>query len=74
MSDTKEKLLEIASSLIRQKGINGMSYQHLSDKIGIRKASIHYHFPKKDDLIEVKRIIISFIFPSQIPKIHPSLN
>ena len=52
MSDTKERLLEIASSLIQQKGVNGMSYQHLSDEIGIRKASIHYHFPKKDDLVE----------------------
>lgn len=57
MNDTKERLLEVASSLIRQRGINGMSYQHLSDEIGIRKASIHYHFPKKDDLIEA--LIIS---------------
>ena len=51
MSDTKEGLLEVASSLIQQKGVNGMSYQHLSDEIGIRKASIHYLFPKKDDLV-----------------------
>ena len=52
MHDTKEKILEIASDLIRSKGINGMSYQDISDAIGIRKASIHYHFPKKDDLID----------------------
>ena len=29
-----------------------MSYQHISDAVGIRKASIHYHFPAKEDLIE----------------------
>lgn len=28
-----------------------MSYNDLSKSVGIRKASIHYHFPKKEDLI-----------------------
>jgi TetR/AcrR family transcriptional repressor of nem operon len=29
-----------------------MSYQDLSDALGITKASIHYHFPSKADLLE----------------------
>lgn len=28
-----------------------MSYQDISEAVGIRKAGIHYHFPTKDDLI-----------------------
>ena len=29
-----------------------MSYKHISDAVGIGKASIHHHFPKKDDLVD----------------------
>ena len=29
-----------------------MSYQHISDAVGIRKASIHHHFPKKENLVD----------------------
>lgn len=36
--------------LVRQKGFDSFSYQDLSDHLGIRKASIHYHFPTKEDL------------------------
>lgn len=51
-TDTKTALLESAQDLIQRVGVNAMSYNDLSNTVGIRKASIHYHFPKKDDLIE----------------------
>ncbi len=51
-SDTKTDLLECAQNLIQSVGVNAMSYNDLSREIGIRKASIHYHFPKKEDLIK----------------------
>ena len=51
-SDTKTALLDCAQDLIQRVGVNAMSYKDLADKVGIRKASIHYHFPKKDDLIQ----------------------
>jgi TetR/AcrR family transcriptional regulator, transcriptional repressor for nem operon len=51
-SDTKEALLNHAQDLIQRVGVNAMSYSDLSDAVGIRKASIHYHFPKKENLIE----------------------
>ena len=50
--DTKTRILDAAQDLIQRLGANGMSYQHISDAVGIRKASIHYHFPAKEDLIE----------------------
>jgi TetR/AcrR family transcriptional repressor of nem operon len=31
--------------------VNGMSYQDISARVGIRKASVHTHFPKKEDLL-----------------------
>jgi TetR/AcrR family transcriptional repressor of nem operon len=49
--DTKTRILDVAQELIQRLGVNGMSYQDISDRVGIRKASIHTHFPKKDDLL-----------------------
>lgn len=52
MSDTKIKILDVAEGLVQQVGLNAMSYQHVSDAVGVRKASIHYHFPKKENLVD----------------------
>lgn len=52
MSTTKENILDVAEDLIRSVGVNAMSYKHISEAVGIRKASIHHHFPKKDDLVD----------------------
>ena len=38
--------------LIQRRGANAMSYQDISEAIGIRKASIHHHFPTKDALLD----------------------
>jgi len=50
--DTKTAIMDAAQALIQRGGANAMSYQDVSDAIGIRKASIHHHFPTKDSLIE----------------------
>ncbi len=49
--DTKQRLLDVAQDLVQRVGANAMSYQDLSAAVGIRKASIHYHFPTKTDLL-----------------------
>src|SRR5690242_12000211 len=51
-ADTRTLILDAAQDLIQRLGANAVSYQHLSDAVGIRKASIHYHFPAKQDLLE----------------------
>ncbi len=48
--DRKTALLDSAERAVRARGYNGFSYADLAEDVGIRKASIHYHFPKKDDL------------------------
>jgi TetR/AcrR family transcriptional repressor of nem operon len=37
--------------LIVNGGYNGFSYADIADVVGIRKASIHHHFPTKADLV-----------------------
>lgn len=49
---TRNKLLKQANALIRGKGYSSFSYADLSKTIGISKASIHYHFPSKENLGE----------------------
>ncbi|ANK86348.1 MULTISPECIES: TetR/AcrR family transcriptional regulator [unclassified Rhizobium] len=53
MVSTSDKILDIAQSLIVAGGYNGFSYADIADAIGIRKASIHHHFPTKAELVSV---------------------
>jgi TetR/AcrR family transcriptional repressor of nem operon len=50
-TDTRTALMDSARELIQRVGVNAMSYSDLSTAVGIRKASIHHHFPRKEDLI-----------------------
>jgi len=62
MVDTRTKILDVAEDLVRQVGLNAMSYKDISEAVGIRKASIHHHFPKKENLVDelLKRCAISY--------------
>lgn len=48
--DTKTALLNCAEDAVRARGYDGFSYADLAAAVGIRKASIHHHFPAKADL------------------------
>ena len=50
MRDRKEQILDVAGELVQTRSFSAFSYQDLSDRIGISKASIHHHFPSKHDL------------------------
>ena len=52
-TSTSEKIIDVAQSLIVAGGYNGFSYADISAAIGIRKASIHHHFPTKAELVAV---------------------
>jgi TetR/AcrR family transcriptional regulator, transcriptional repressor for nem operon len=49
-SETAEQILDLAEMLIQTRGYTAFSYQDVADSLGLRKASIHYHFPSKTDL------------------------
>lgn len=48
--DTRTALLDFAEHAARSRGFDGFSYADMAAAIGIRKASIHYHFPTKANL------------------------
>ncbi len=50
-SETAEKILDLAETLIQTRGCSAFSYQDIADALAIRKASIHYHFESKTDLV-----------------------
>lgn len=50
-ADTRSRIIDRASELMMQRGINGFSYRDISEPLGVKNAAIHYHFPSKVDLI-----------------------
>ena len=45
-----EQILDYAEREIRKNGFDGVSFRDIADAIGVKSASIHYHFPTKADL------------------------
>lgn len=50
-SSKKTEILDFAQEIIQKRGYNGFSYADISEVVGIRKASIHHHFPSKEALV-----------------------
>lgn len=48
----KEKILQAAEHRVRGAGFAEMSFRDLANDVGIKSASVHYHFPTKPDLGE----------------------
>lgn len=48
--EIKEQILASALRLVQTRGFNGFSYADIAKEVGIRKASLHHHFPTKTDL------------------------
>ncbi|AFY39346.1 regulatory protein TetR [[Leptolyngbya] sp. PCC 7376] len=48
---TALKILDVAQDMVRNRGYSAFSYADIAAEVGIRKASIHYHFASKDDLV-----------------------
>lgn len=47
---TRDRILDATQRLIQAHGFSGFSYADVAEAIGIRKASIHHHFPTKGRL------------------------
>ncbi len=45
-----EQILDFAEREIRKNGFDGVSFRDIADAIGVKSASVHYHFPTKGDL------------------------
>lgn len=47
---TRAHIIQSADELIRDKGYNAFSFVDIANSVGIRKPSVHHHFPHKADL------------------------
>ena len=50
IENSKRTILNLAESMLQDKGFNGFSYAHIANELGVKNAAIHYHFPTKEDL------------------------
>ena len=51
-----EEIVESATRLVQERGVNGFSYGDLAKDLGVKAPSIHHHFRTKQDLLaEVAR-------------------
>jgi TetR/AcrR family transcriptional regulator, transcriptional repressor for nem operon len=46
----RDEILDVAEGLIRTVGFNGFSTRDVANVVGIKAASVHYHFPTKADI------------------------
>ena len=46
----KQELLKAAEDKVRSGGYSNFSFRELAKEVGIKSASVHYHFPTKADL------------------------
>ena len=49
-SESREKILAAATQVAQAHGYGGLNFRDLAEDVGIRAASIYYHFPSKGDL------------------------
>lgn len=68
-TDTRTRILDVAQDLIQRRGLNAMSYQDISEAVGIRKASIHHHFASKEDLVHALLLRYRVAFGGEVEKI-----
>ena len=47
---SKEAILAAATRTAQAHGYSGLNFRDLAEEVGIKAASIHYHFPSKADL------------------------
>ena len=51
-SPKAQEIIQRTNELLASGGYNSFSYADLAELVGVRKASIHHHFPTKADLVK----------------------
>lgn len=67
--DTRSTLIDVATSQVRRQGYSAFSYANLAAAVDIRKPSIHYHFPTKEDLGDAMVSTYAKRFSEQLDRI-----
>lgn len=51
--DAKDKILQVADELFGENGFDATTTRQISEKSGVNKALIHYHFKSKQGVLEI---------------------
>lgn len=49
-ANAREAILEAGRKAAQSHGYNGLNFRDLAEQVGVKSASVHYHFPTKADL------------------------
>ena len=49
--DTRQRILDVALELFIEQGYDGTSLRQISERLGVTKAALYYHFASKEDLL-----------------------
>ena len=71
---TRSRILDVAELLVQTRGFNGFSYADIAAKVGITKASLHYHFATKADLGHTLVARYTEGFGAALDRIHINLQ
>lgn len=69
-ADRREAIAAAARALIAEKGFEGLRTRDIAERVGINIATLHYHVPTKDALIELVAGSVSEAFAAQ-HRAHP---
>jgi AcrR family transcriptional regulator len=53
VNDTRQEILDVATELFIEQGYEKTSLREISERIGVTKAALYYHFPSKQQILEV---------------------
>ena len=66
-SNTKSKIQDVAERLIIQGGYGAFSFRDIAEEVGIKSASVHYHYSTKGDLASAVMTRYIKVFSAQLP-------
>ncbi len=70
LSAVAHRIVDVAEHLIQQKGYNGFSYDDIAQQVGLKKPSIHHHFPTKANLVTMVVERYTFRFAQLLKEIE----
>jgi TetR/AcrR family transcriptional regulator, transcriptional repressor for nem operon len=74
ISATAERVVDAAEGLVQERGYTGFSYDDVAQLVGIKKPSIHHHFPTKAELVAVVTQRYAHRFREQLLAIEGRLS
>jgi TetR/AcrR family transcriptional repressor of nem operon len=69
LAATRDRILDVSQRLIQARGFSAFSYADIAAAIGIRKASIHHHFPTKAELAVALMVRYRAVFDGALAQI-----